>query len=713
MPRPIRSGRNASSPRGRGGFGFLPGNRVWYGALLAFGSLSLDCRKLTADPAKDHPVARPKSITIAQSIYDGSLKPGWQDWGWGTHDLSAGAAKINLSQYGGWILHHDPLPARFGAVVFHLKAPSSSGEFLQVRLANGNGDESFPAVDVGPSYSRPLPNGWLDIYVPWSDLNPKADAFDRITFHAKTSIGADPILFDNIGLTQFDPNAARVAAASAPAKHVRLTVSCTAPGHAISPYIYGIAGDVGDSGATSRRWGGNTTTRYNWMANATNVGKDWYFENGKAPDYRQFLADSRKQHATTALTVPIAGWVAKDATSVGFPISSMGPQRARDPYKTDAGDGARPDGKPIKPGPPTQTSVAAPPDMVQRWVQAITQEDQKTQTRSVQQYILDNEPGLWNANHRDVHPDPVTYDELLDRTIRYGSAIRAADPHALIAGPAEWGWTGYMYSARDAEAGVIMRPDRRAHGDVPLLPWYLQKVHEHDVATGVKVLDVLDVHFYPQGQGVYGPNSDPATAALRLRSTRALWDSTYKDESWIAETIRLIPRLKEWVAQNYPGLSISIGEYNFGGEQHISGALALAEVLGRFGSQGLDYAYYWGAPPKNSPAYWAFRAYRNFDGKNSHFLDRSMDTKMDNDVSLFASRDESGKHVVLIAINLSPTTPAQATIGLNGCAPIATREKFTYDAQSTSLEDQGVKTGGALDETLAPYSINVFDLVLK
>ena len=53
-------------------------------------------------------------------------------------------------------------------------------------------------------------------------------------------------------------------------------------------------------------------------------------------------------------------------------------------------------------------------------------------------YILDNEPTLWSATHRDVHPEPTGYDELLERTIAYASAVRRADPNAKIAGPAEW-----------------------------------------------------------------------------------------------------------------------------------------------------------------------------------------------------------------------------------------------------------------------------------
>jgi len=65
------------------------------------------------------------------------------------------------------------------------------------------------------------------------------------------------------------------------------------------------------------------------------------------------------------------------------------------------------------------------------------------------------------------------------------------------------------------------------------------------------------------------------------------------DESWINERMRLLPLLREWVAQNHPGLGISIGEWNFGAESHMSGALATAEALGRFGTEGLTSAYYW------------------------------------------------------------------------------------------------------------------------
>ena len=52
---------------------------------------------------------------------------------------------------------------------------------------------------------------------------------------------------------------------------------------------------------------------------------------------------------------------------------------------------------------------------------------------------------------------------------------------------------------------------------------------------------------------------------------------------------------------------------------HMSGGLAIAEALGRFGQQGLTSAFYWSKVPYNSPGFHAFRAYRNFDGKGARF----------------------------------------------------------------------------------------------
>ncbi|HEY8088877.1 MAG TPA: glycoside hydrolase family 44 protein, partial [Polyangiaceae bacterium] len=381
----------------------------------------------------------------------------------------------------------------------------------------------------------------------------------------------------------------------------------------------------------------------------------------------------------------------------------------------------RPNGSLIPPKSPTLTSVPSTPESIRRWIETIRKADAASGRRSVDQYILDNETALWHETHRDVHPEPTTYDELLEKTIAYATAIRAADPDAVIAGPAAWGWPEYFYSAKDSAIGLRLRPDRRLHGDVPLLAWWLQKLREHDQKTGTQLVNVVDVHFYPQAKNVFGDANDPGTAALRLRQTRGLWDPTYVDESWINDTIMLLPRLKRWIDEDYPGRKVSIGEYNFGGESHMSGALAEAEALGRFGQEGVSAAFYWTYPKADSPVVMAFRAYRNFDGKGGRFLDYSVPTgtTLSRDfVSAFASRDADGTHMVLVLLNLSPDSAAQAKVRLDGCGPVKTEEAYSYAGGPVShgLAQQPPSTGGSaatLEPTLPAYSITVLDIRLQ
>src|SRR6185503_4133793 len=117
------------------------------------------------------------------------------------------------------------------------------------------------------------------------------------------------------------------------------------------------------------------------------------------------------------------------------------------------------------------------------------------------------------------------------------------------------------------------------------------------------------------------------------------------------ERMRVLPLLREWIAENYPGLGISIGEWDFGADTHMSGGLAIAEVLGRFGVQGVTSAYKWGSPAPRTPGFWAFRAYRNFDGKRGRFQDWSVPVKGEGTlVSLFGSRDAGRSRLVAVLL---------------------------------------------------------------
>jgi hypothetical protein len=606
--------------------------------------------------------------------------------------------------------------------------------FLAVAVSAGKQGE-FPDVRLKGKHLRVLEGGEFEALVPMKELNPSGRFFDRIVFRAAMPIDPTLVELDTVGLWSLSAakRSEQVASAVArPAKRVDLAVSCDQPTHPISDMIYGIAyypqSDAKDQFVWSlnpgaRRWGGNHTSRYNWkLGNAWNTASDWFFKNVNYTSNPQFtwtdfLTINQQKTVKTALTVPTLGWVAKDTSSYAFPVSVFGPQQQIEPGTSDVGNGVSQNGKPLQPGPQSRTSVSMSAADIEQWVRRIRDRDAKTNTRSVAQYILDNEPELWHVTHRDVHPDPLTYDELRDKLVSYAKAIRRADPQAVIAGPASWGWTGYFWSAADQVAGFQLEPDRRKHGDVPFLAWILREMRKEEQRTGTRLLDVLDVHFYSQGDGVYSPRADVDTAARRLRATRSLWDPSYRDESWINEAIELLPRFMRMINENYPGTKMSIGEWNFGGEGHISGALATAETLGRFGqSPIMASAYYWVYPANQSPSYWAFRAFRNYDGKFAHFLEESVPTQMADDVSLYASRDSGHNKYVVIAINMNAQDAIETSVKTSTCGNVQASRTFRMSETQPALKPEQLKnvhTSGTLVDVLPPQSITVYELEKK
>jgi len=430
----------------------------------------------------------------------------------------------------------------------------------------------------------------------------------------------------------------------------------------ISPGIYGLAVPSRSAVAGWKvpliRWGGNTAERYNWqLGNAWNTGKDWFFENVavEADAWQRFLERADEAGARVFVNLPLLGFVAKDTVSHGYSVKKYGPQQRHDPSRPDAGNGVRPDGKPIGGNDRADSSVAADPEFIAAWVRAMKSRFPRLFAERRVIFAPGNEPMLWHLTHRDVHPEPVSYEEYLDRFVKTAQAVKAAAPEAEIAGPELWGWPAYFQSARDLERKT--NEDRRGHGGLDFLPWFLRQMRAREGQGGVRLLDYVTVHFYPQAPGVFSPAVDLEATRLRLDSVRSLWDPGYQDPSWIKAKVALIPRLKRWVAEGYPGTRIGLTEYNWGGEDDISGALALADILGIFGREGLDLACYWTTPPEGSFGAAAYALYRNADGAGAQFGGESLSARTEGSgsetLSVYAVLDRGAKTAMVMAVNKS------------------------------------------------------------
>jgi hypothetical protein len=167
-----------------------------------------------------------------------------------------------------------------------------------------------------------------------------------------------------------------------------------------------------------------------------------------------------------------------------------------------------------------------------------------------------------------------------------------------------------------------------------------------------------------------------------------LWDPTYVDESWIANVqdgpyVDLIPRMRTWVANNYPGTKLAISEYNWGGLESINGALAEADVLGIFGRERLDLATLWGPPTINQPGMFAFRMYRNYDGQGSAFGETSLQaTSADQGkLAIYAAQRTSDGALTLMVINKTAQA-LTSSLSLAHFSPGANARVYRYSSAS-------------------------------
>lgn len=493
---------------------------------------------------------------------------------------------------------------------------------------------------------------------------------------------------------------AQPAASTGPA----LTVDAGAVTHAINPYIYGmnfytLNPTAAKAAALSiDRWGGDATSRYNYQLDVSSAASDWYFENSTGntglQDTGAFNQQVQADHtigAKTLGTVPVNGWVAKDGTSCSFPVSVYPSQVAVDPYGLKCGDGLYPSGVNsctssggcnITGNDPTKTSHTVDATWTGAWVQYLVSKFGTAANGGVAVYDLDNEPTWWDAVHRDVHPAPFTYDEVTNNGIAHAAAIKAADPTAEVSGPVIDFWMAYFYSKKDIENGWSSGPcyepwsnptDRNAHGGIPLIEYYLQQFAAYQKAHGIRLLDYVDLHTYFAPDNLaFSTGGDTQTQQIRLNSTRVFWDSTYTDPNFSQpnystdanftsscntplQAPQVIPMMKQWVANDYPGTKLAITEYNWGGQEHINGALAQADILGIFGREGLDIGTLWGPPDpvKQIPGLMAFEAFRNYDGSGSAFGDQALTSTSANQgkLSVYGALRSKDNMLTIVVIN--------------------------------------------------------------
>lgn len=592
-------------------------------------------------------------------VYDDALGPGFENWSWATVNLANAspvhggnksiafepdsyqglyfAAPANVRQF-----------ANFDGLSLWVHGGSAGGQNIRLtfQLA-GNVVFERPLTQI-ISGGALLAGQWREVYQPFSGVGAPSGSFDGIILQDSSGGNQQAVFVDDVVLQHSAP----------PPGPVTISINLGGTRRSIDPMIYGVnfGSDAqhADLHYPTRRWGGNSTSRYNWQLDVHNTANDYFFQNiadgdgVNLPDNssaNRFVLSTKAQGGEALLTVPTLGWVPKDSRtkSWGFSQSLYGTQTLDEcrfylpnppPWcSADAGNGLCVNGPHCQAGKivgnnPLDTSKAAPASYAADWITHLRARHGHAGQGGVKYFALDNEAMLWDSTHGDVHPLPATYDEVWTRGRDRALAIKAVEPGALIFGPVTWGWCDFWTSAADAALGDCFDgPDRVAHAGLPFVEWYLQRICTETGPAGVHLVDYLDLHYYPQGAGIAGLDNDvnageqPSVQTKRMRSLRELYDPGYSSESWIGQTAypipNLLPRARAAIAARCPGTKLALTEYKWGPDNGVSSAVAQAELLAIFGREGVDYATRWVAPVDGSLAEHAFRLYLNYDGTHT------------------------------------------------------------------------------------------------
>ncbi len=129
----------------------------------------------------------------------------------------------------------------------------------------------------------------------------------------------------------------------------------------------------------------------------------------------------------------------------------------------------------------------------------------------IRYWNMDNEMEIWNSTHDDVMPTQPSAETFMQLYFAVAKKARALFPGIKLTGPVspnEWQWFNWNNST---VTGIVMA------NNIPWLQYFIKRISEEEQRTGIRLLDVIDLHFYPSS----------STATDIVQYHRVFFDSTY------------------------------------------------------------------------------------------------------------------------------------------------------------------------------------------
>ena len=294
------------------------------------------------------------------------------------------------------------------------------------------------------------------------------------------------------------------------AGQIQVTVDATADVKPISPYLYGRNNSFSatdpnwtlpeqdlvrlrDAGVTFfRESGGNNSSKYNWRRKLSSH-PDWY-NNVYVNNWNQ-AAQALQKHFPAAQGMwafQLLGYAAK-TNAANFPDWDYNRSQWWEGVNQNLAGGGVPNATGTKAKTEgninlylekwtADSSVA----MLDHWFGA---NGIGLKKEGIRYWNMDNEPEIWSGTHDDVMPVQLSPQEFMERYIELAKKARAKFPDIKLVGPVtanEWQWYNW--------GGKPITENGKTY---PWLEYFIKTIAEEQQKSGAKLLDMLDIHFYP------------------------------------------------------------------------------------------------------------------------------------------------------------------------------------------------------------------------
>lgn len=485
---------------------------------------------------------------------------------------------------------------------------------------------------------------------------------------------------------------------------INVTIDTTSENARISPYIYGANYDSdGNEGtipkvATASRLGGNRLTGYNWENNASNAGSDWV---NSSDNYLNMNKPYEVQNIPGRVVTDYQDEILKNGSEYSLVTLQMAGYVAKDKNGTVTEQEVAPSSRWVQVKAKKGSTLSLQPDLnddavyMDEFINAMISKYGKSDSATgIKGYSLDNEPTLWTSTHSRIHKDKVTCEEIISKSTDYSKMVKELDSNAEVFGPALFGMGAFL--------NFNTAPDwENVKGNYKWFPdYYLDQMKKASDKEGKRLIDVFDIHYYSEARGgdarvTEGSDTNIECNKARIQAPRTLWDPSYTENSWIGQWFSdytpIIPKMFNSINKYYPGTKLGITEYNFGGNNHISGGIAQVDMLGIFSKYNVYYGAMWPFSGKNNYLQSAFNLYRNYDGKKSTYGDIKVkaETSDIENSSVYASldsKDDSKLHIIMI--NKNYDKPMTINFNLGGNKVYKSGKVWAFDKNSSEITER-------------------------